>query len=284
MVDHAKNIPLTVPSDKQNIYLKNYERATRGKKRLFLFAGDQKIEHLHKDFYCPGVPEECASPEHMFEIASKSPIGVFATQLGLIAQYGADYNQVSYVVKLNSKTDLVPTEQKDPISLALHSVADIVQFARQTKLSVVGVGYTVYLGSEDEFRMLTEAAQVVHQAHQHGLLAILWMYPRGAAVGDEKDSMVIAGSAGVAACLGADFVKVNPPERVDALKQVVAAAGRTKVICSGGKRQDESTFLRQLEEQVVVAHVAGCAVGRNIHQRELSQAVSFCEKIAKILF
>jgi DhnA family fructose-bisphosphate aldolase class Ia len=36
-------------------------------------------------------------------IASRAQIGVFATQLGLIARYGMDYPEVLYLVKLNSK-------------------------------------------------------------------------------------------------------------------------------------------------------------------------------------
>lgn len=41
------------------------------------------------------------------------------------------------------------------------------------------------------------------------LSAVLWMYPRGKAVKDEKEPRLIARATGVAACLGSDFVKVN---------------------------------------------------------------------------
>lgn len=241
-------------------------------KKLFLFAGDQKIEHLL-----------ATDPEHLFKIASQASIDAFATQLGLISHYGRDYSNIDYVVKLNSKTNLVTTQQKDPLSLALHSVADVVQFANQTKLSIVGVGYTVYLGSEYEAQMLAQAAQVVYQAHQHDLLAILWMYPRGKSVTDERDPQLLAGAASVAACLGADFVKINPPDKAENLKNIVVAAGKTKVICSGGDKQDEDKFLQALQDQITIGHTCGCAVGRNIHQRELSQAVALCEKIKKVL-
>jgi len=72
-----------------------------------LFAGDQKVEHLNDDFYGEEVPEGDADPEHLFKIASQAKIGVFATQLGLIARYGMDYKNVPYLVKVNSKTNLV---------------------------------------------------------------------------------------------------------------------------------------------------------------------------------
>jgi DhnA-type fructose-1,6-bisphosphate aldolase and related enzymes len=271
-------IPLTVARTKQKEFMRNYERVTKGKDRLLLFAGDQKIEHLNKDFYGEGIPQECGSPEHLFKIASKAPIGAFATQLGLVARYGADYGDINYVIKLNSRTDLVPDE---PVSRALYSVLDIIEFKKHSGLDIVGVGYTVYLGSEHEAEMLTEAAQMIHEAHEHGLLTFLWMYPRGKAVKHERHPDVIAGAAGVGACLGADFVKVNPPE--GDLRQAVMAAGRTKIICSGGVKKDSELFLQELRTQLA-AGTAGCAVGRNVHQRTEAEAIAMCEKIAHVLF
>lgn len=272
-------VPAMLPEEKRDEYVKNYELATKGTGRLFLFAGDQKIEHLNKDFFGKGIPACCADPEHLFKIASKANIGAFATQLGLISLYGCDYKDVPYIVKLNSKTDFISKDQADPVSLMLHSVGDVVQFKYQTNLPIVGVGYTIYLGSEHEPEMLAQAADVVYQAHENGLLAVLWIYPRGKAVADERDPDVIAGAAGVAACLGADFVKVNPSSD---LKQAVAAAGRTKVICSGGPKKDDALFLQELAAQVA-AGAQGCAVGRNIYQREVEEAVAFCDKIGEVL-
>jgi len=72
-----------------------------------LFAGDQKIEHLNDDFYGPGISPEDNDPEHLFRIASSAEIGCFATQMGLLARYGEDYPRVKYLVKLNSKTNVV---------------------------------------------------------------------------------------------------------------------------------------------------------------------------------
>lgn len=62
--------------------------------------------------------------------------------------------------------------------------------------------------------------------------------PRGKGVADEKDPHLIAGATGVAVCIGSDFVKVNYPrkeghELKEIFKEVVLAAGRTKVVCAG---------------------------------------------------
>lgn len=265
------SVPLSVPKNKRKVYQCNYEKVLRGTKYFFLFAGDQKIEHLNEDF--------TEGPAHLFRIASQAPIGAFATHLGLITRYAESFPDVPYLVKLNGKTNLVEKEQKDPVSRAFNTVDDVVCVQKQAGLSIVGVGYTVYLGSEYETDMLREAAQIVYQAHSHGLLAVLWMYPRGKAIANDRDGELIAGAAGVGASLGADFVKVNVPEEVSMLKEVVIAAGNTGVLCAGGAKRDESSVLRDLETQIESYGVAGCAIGRNVHQKGEAEAIAFCERV-----
>lgn len=281
------SVPADVPDEVRETYIDNFSTITKGTGRLMLFAGDQKIEHLNDDFYGDGIHQDDAEPEHLFRIASQGRIGVFATQIGLVARYGRDYPEVPYLVKLNSKTHLVKTAQKDPASPMITTVAQVVALRNQTGLKIAAVGYTIYLGSEFEAQMLAEAAQAVLEAHQHGLLTVLWIYPRGAAVKDEKDPHLIAGATGVAACLGSDFVKVNAPKKEGAasavlLKEATLAAGRTKVVCAGGSSVDEAKFLKELYEQIHTGGCAGNATGRNIHQKSLEEAVRMCNAISAI--
>jgi fructose-bisphosphate aldolase/6-deoxy-5-ketofructose 1-phosphate synthase len=281
------SVPADVPETARETYIKNLTTITHGTGRLMLFAGDQKIEHLNDDFYGEEIPADDADPEHLFRVAKQGRIGVFATQIGLVARYGPDYPEIPYLVKLNSKTNLVKTAQKDPVSPLLTTVEQVVRFREQSGLTIAGVGYTIYLGSEFEDRMLAEAAEVVNEAHQHGLITVLWIYPRGSAVKDEKDPHLIAGATGVAACLGSDFVKVNAPKKegaasADLLKEVTLAAGRTSVVCAGGSSVDEETFLRQLYDQIHTGGARGNATGRNIHQKSLDEAVRMCNAISAI--
>ncbi|MDD5418996.1 MAG: aldolase [Methanomicrobiaceae archaeon] len=280
-------VPLDVPKEAEETYRDNYRAITHGTGRLMLLAGDQKIEHLNKDFYGEGISPDDADPEHLFRIASGARIGVFATQLGLIARYGGDYPDVSYLIKLNSKTNLVKTDQRDPLSSELHHVEQVAALRDRSGLNIRGVGYTVYLGSEFEPVMLYQAAQHIYRAHQHGLLSVLWMYPRGKAVKDERDPHLIAGAAGVAAALGSDFVKVNPPKingSIDAalLREATLAAGRTRVVCAGGSMMDVESFLQQLYDQIHIGGTAGNATGRNIHQKDLDDAIRMCNAISAI--
>ena len=280
-------VPLDVPPERREEYVDNYLKITKESGRLMLFAGDQKVEHLNGDFYGEGISPDDGDPEHLFRIAKKGRIGVFAAQLGLIARYGMDYSKVPYLAKLNSKTNLVGTDQMDPVSRQLIEVDQVAEFADDSGLDVLGVGYTIYLGSEFEAEMLREAASIVYRAHRQGLVTVLWIYPRGKAVKDEKDPHLIAGATGVAAALGSDFVKVNYPKKEgerseEIFKEAVAAAGRTGVVCAGGASRDPKSFLQQLFDQIHVSGASGNATGRNIHQKDLDEAARMCDAISAI--
>lgn len=280
-------VPADVMPEAREEYIENYLKATRGTGRLMLFACDQKVEHLNKDFYGEGIDIADADPEHLFKIGSQGVCGVVAGQRGLIAQYAADYPEVNYLVKMNSKTNLVGVKQDDPYSPQLHDLEAVLAM-REAGVNIVGLGYTLYLGSEYESTMMAEAGQLIAQAHAQGLLIVLWIYPRGKAVTAEKDPDLIAGAAGVALCLGADFVKVNPPKPEDgrsmgeALHVASMAAGRTGLVCAGGSTVDAETFLTQLYEQIHVGGACGNATGRNIHQRSLDEAVRLTKAISAI--
>ncbi|MFQ5974980.1 MAG: aldolase [Candidatus Hydrothermarchaeales archaeon] len=290
-LEDKPQVPLDVPKEKRKEYIENFNLMTKGTGRLMLYAGDQKVEHLNSDFYGEAdtglIPPDDREPEHLFRIASQGTIGVFATQLGLISFYGADYRDVPYLVKLNSKTNLVKTAQMDPFSNQWIDVEQVVKFKKDSGLSITAVGYTVYLGSEYEYKMLRQAAQIVNKAHQNGLLSVLWIYPRGKAVKDEKDPHLIAGATGVAATLGSDFVKVNYPKKeghnsAEIFKEAVWSAGRTRVVCAGGSSTNVETFLQRLHDQIHISGARGNATGRNIHQKSLKEAVKMTEAISAI--
>ena len=271
-------VPVDVPRDARETYIDNYMAATRGTGRLMLFACDQKVEHLNGDFYGEGIDPSDLDPEHLFKIGSEGVCGVLAGQRGLIARYAADYPEVNYLVK---------TAQDDPYSPQLHDLQAVLTM-REEGVNIVGLGYTLYLGSEYESTMLAEAGQLIAEAHEAGLIVVLWIYPRGKAVADEKAPALIAGAAGVALCLGADFVKVNPPKATDeamsaeSLKIAATAAGRTGLVCAGGSTVDAQTFLTQLHDQIHIGGACGNATGRNIHQRSLDEAVRLTKAISAI--
>lgn len=281
-------IPLSVKPEKRAEYLKNISFLTKNSGNLFLIAGDQKIEHLNDDFFGTQITPEDNDPEHLFKIATASEGGVLATHLGLISKYGSNYRQLPYIVKLNGKTNLNSKEERDS-SKPFWKVENIVEFKKQSGLKIVGIGYTIYLGGKYEARMLAQAAKAIFQAHQAGLTAIIWIYPRGKNI-KEENIHTIAGAAGVAACLDADFIKVKYPYEIKDKKstakkfqEVTTAAGRAKVICVGGNKQPAKELLSFLNLQLSLSHSAGIAIGRNLHQRPLAEASRLARAISALV-
>ena len=282
-----KYLPADVPAQNEKLFLENFQKATGTSGHLMLFAGDQKVEHLNNDFYGHDIPLEDNDPEHLFKIASQANIGVFASQFGLISRYGRDYPDIPYLVKLNAKTNLIPYEAKDPYSQLWLEVEDVVRFRESSGLDILGVGYTLYLGSEHEHAMLREAARVVHEAHLNGMIVVLWIYPKGKFVPDQHNGHLIAGAAGVGAALGSDFVKLKVPYindtlDVHGLKEVTTAAGRSGILCEGGEKRDEKAFLEELYTQIHEGASRGNGTGRNIHQRTVEEGVKMANAIYEI--
>lgn len=280
-------IPLSVPASKRSDYQKNIRLATASSGSLFLFAGDQKVEHLNDDFSGLGIAKEDNSPEHLFQIASASPVGVFATHLGLISSYGKKYPKIPYLVKMNGRTNIYKNSD-EIMSKAWLEVKDVVNFKKQSGLNILGVGYTVYLGGRSESKMLKEASEIILEAHQNGLLTVIWIYPRGAKV-NEEDVHTIAGAAGVGAALGADFIKVKYPsgktdkKTAEKYQEVIQAAGLSSVICAGGSKQNSESLIEQAWLQKNIAGSGGLAIGRNLHQRPLKEAILLSTALALIV-
>ena len=288
-------VPADVPEDMVAEYKSNYSKVTKGTNRLMLFAGDQKIEHLNDDFV--GIKDgkylnqPNSDPEHFYKIASSGVIGAYAAQLGQISLYARDYPNINYIVKINSKSHLVKTAQAEPLSVSLVDIEDVLHL-KSCGVNVVGIGYTCYVGSENESINYSEASRIVTDAHKNGLVTVLWMYPRGKAVKEEKDPHLVAGAAGVALCLGTDFAKVNYPNkdgfneenRSMSFKEATIAAGRTGIITSGGSSRDVRQFLQETWDQIHISGARGNATGRNIHQKTFDEAVRMCNAISSITY
>ncbi len=281
-------VPASVPPEKRKEYIKNWNTATRGTGNLMMFACDQKVEHLNDDFVGEGIPSEAADPKHYFEIGRKAKIGVLAAQAGLIDRYADLCEEIPLLIKINSKTNIIKKEDRDPFSNRWLPMSDIVDFKKKSGLNIVGVGYTVYIGSVFESESFGQAARIIHKAHQEGMLAVIWIYARGKAVKNEEDIHLLAGGAGVAVCLGADFVKISYPyskptiETAKKFREVTTAAGRSGVICIGGKKMPEKKFLQQIHNQIHISGTHGVAIGRNIYQRPLNEAVRMADAISAV--
>jgi fructose-bisphosphate aldolase/6-deoxy-5-ketofructose 1-phosphate synthase len=79
-----------------------------------------------------------------------------------------------------------------------------------------------------------------------------------------------------------NYPKKEGCESKEIFKEVVRAAGLTKVVCAGGSSDDVEVFLKRLHDQIHVSGASGNATGRNIHQKSLKDAVAMCDAVYAI--
>ncbi|MDG6986093.1 MAG: aldolase [Nitrososphaerota archaeon] len=235
--------------------------------RSMLLAYDQGLEHgPSTDF-----DEKNVDPALIMEIASKGRFNGVVFQKGVAERF---YDgKVPLIVKVNGKTSLPKGE---PISRQVCSVEQAVS------LGAKGVGYTIYLGSGLESEMLSEFGRLQEQAHEKGLPAIAWIYPRGAAVQNDTSKEIVAYAARAGLELGADAVKIKYTGDASSFSWAVKSAAGVRVFMSGGpKAPTDDDFLDQVKG-VVQAGGTGVAVGRNVWQN--SDPVAMAEKLRKVVF
>jgi class I fructose-bisphosphate aldolase len=242
--------------------MNNFLRNGKG----MLLAYDQGFEHgPSTDFNDKNI-----DPNHILDIAVRGEFTGIVLHKGIAEKY---YNgKVPLIVKLNGKTNLPKGE---PISTQICSVEQAIS------LGAKGVGYTIYLGSAHESVMLQEFGEIQEEAHEEGLPAIAWVYPRGEAVKNDTAPEIVAYAARAGLEIGADAVKIKYTGAPDTFQWAVKAAGATKVFMSGGpKAPTDETFLSQVKG-AMDAGATGLAVGRNVwqHQEPLKMASALKEII-----
>jgi len=237
----------------------------RGGKGILL-AYDQGLEHgPSKDFN-----EKSVDPAYILEIAKKGRFTGVIFQKGVAEKYYE--GTVPLIIKVNGKTSLPKGE---PIASQICSV-------KQAKaLGAKAVGYTIYLGSAHENLMLSEFGRIQQEAHELGLAAITWVYPRGEAVTNDTAPEIVAYAARAGLEAGADAVKIKYTGDSNSFRWAVKSAGAARVFMSGGpKAPTDEAFLTQVKG-AIDAGASGLAVGRNVwqHERPLEMAAALREII-----
>lgn len=241
--------------------------------RVMLLAYDQGFEHGPVDF-----DDKSVDPAYIMEIARNGYFTGIVFQEGVAAKYypSASSGQVNVpplIVKLNGKTSFYGEE---PLSLQLCTVE------KAAALGAIGVGYTIYVGSEHEEQMLVEFSKIEDEAHAKGMIVIAWMYPRGKKVaGRESERDVVAYGARIGMEMNADFVKVPYTGDPDSFNWVVRAAGKTGVLAQGGKKVDWENLDLEIDG-AMKAGSKGIAIGRNVWQDPDPNGIS--KKLAEIVF
>ncbi len=235
--------------------------------KSMLLAYDQGLEHgPSKDFNDRNV-----DPSFIMDVAAKGGFTGVIFQKGVAERFYT--GKVPLIVKLNGKSAL---PQGEPISRQVCSVKHALS------LGAKGVGYTIYLGSGLEAEMFAEFGRIQEEAHERGVAAIAWIYPRGAAVKDDTSKEIVAYAARTGLELGADAVKIKYTGDSASFSWAVKAAAGARVFMSGGpKTSSDEEFLTQVKG-VIDAGATGLAVGRNVWQHK--EPLKMAERLRRVIF
>ena len=264
-----------------------------GKGRLMILPIDQGLEHGPRDFF---VNPESLNPEFQLRLALEGGFSAIAFQIGLAEKYlNAFAGKVPLILKINGKTEVPPDDEA--FSPCNASVEDAV------RLGADAIGYTSYIGSPRQDEDFIQFGKVRREAQRAGLPVIMWAYPRGKFMEQKggRDSLyAVDYAARVAQELGADVVKVNYPKvdeekralypkeykdlklgKREMLEKVVASAGRTLTLMSGGSKRSDVELFDDVKV-ALEAGVTGFIFGRNMWQRRFGEALEVAEKIKQM--
>ena len=169
---------------------------------------DQGIEHSAAASFAPNPIY--FDPKNIVELAIDSGCNAVATTLGVLGIVARRYaHKIPFIAKLNHNELLSYPNTYDQVMFG--SVQEAFE------LGAVGVGATVYWGSEESRREMQEVEEAFEEAHSLGLFTVLWCYVRNNAF--KKDGVnyeVSADLTGQANHLGvtihADIIKQKLPE------------------------------------------------------------------------
>ncbi|HOK20598.1 MAG TPA: aldolase [Candidatus Paceibacterota bacterium] len=246
------------------------QKITTEGKAMYL-AYDHGFEHGPAD-----LPGKSIDPNYILNIAVEGGYNAVILQKGLAEKYytGTKYQkQVPLILKINGKANI--WQGGDIYSYQNCSV----QYAKQ--LGASAVGYTIYLGSAHDGKMFADFGRIVEEAHKLNMAVIAWVYPRGEFVKDETSKEITAYAARIGLELGADMVKIKYSGSRENFEYAVKAAGKTRVVLSGGPKVSDEEFL-QIMRDVIAAGAIGVAVGRNVWQHP--EPLEITRKIREIIF
>ncbi len=271
--------------------------ALAGTGKLVILPVDQGFEHGPARSFAPNPP--AYDPRYHFELASEAGCSAYAAPLGFLEAGAREFaGHIPLILKLNDHDVLM--EERDPSQALTGSVGDAL------RLGCVGIGFTIYPGSTHRLEMYSQIRALAEEAKRHGLMVVIWSYPRGSGLSKEGETAidVTAYAAHIAAQLAAHVIKVKLPtahieqaaakkvyeqERVpvgtltERVRHVVQATfnGRRVVIFSGGPAERDEVVFEEVRA-IRDGGGFGSIIGRNSFQRKKPEAIRLLRTIMDI--
>jgi fructose-bisphosphate aldolase, class I len=280
---------------------------------LSILPVDQGIEHSAGASFAPNPAY--FDPANIVELAIEGGCNAVASTIGVLATTARKYaHRIPYIVKLNHNELLTYPNKFDQVQFGSPRTA--------WEMGAVGVGATIYFGSEESTRQLQEVSEMFEEAHDLGMFTVLWCYLRNPEFKiDGVDYHLAADLTGQANHLGvtikADIIKQKLPETnngygavnklagggygktsdlvyskltsdnpIDLTRYQVANCymGRAGLINSGGASSGETDLAEVVRTAVINKRAGGTGLisGRKAFQRPMAEGAALLNAIQDV--
>jgi fructose-bisphosphate aldolase, class I len=278
---------------------------------LSILPVDQGIEHSAGASFAPNP--KLFDPKNIVELAIEGGCNAVASTYGVLGAVARKYaHKIPFIVKVNHNELLTYPNKFDQILFGT------IEQARN--MGAVAVGATVYFGSEESGRQITEIAESFAYAHELGMATILWCYLRNSQFktkeGDMHASADLTGQANhLGVTIQADIIKQKLPTNnggynalniessygktnpkvysdltsdnpIDLVRYQVANCfmGRCGLINSGGESKGESDLADAVRTAVINKRGGGTGLisGRKAFQRPTGEGVELLNAIQDV--
>lgn len=272
---------------------------------------DQGIEHSAGASFAPNPMY--FDPENIVRLAIEGGCNAVASTFGVLGSVARKYaHKIPFIVKINHNELLTYPNQFDQVMFGTVEQAH--------NLGAVAVGATIYYGSDQSTRQITEVAEAFAYAHELGMATILWCYLRNSKFktpeGDMHTAADLTGQANhLGVTIQADIIKQKLPERnggytamnasgsygkthkkvyeeltsdnpIDLVRYQVANCymGRVGLINSGGESKGASDLAAAVRTAVINKRGGGTGLisGRKAFQRPMAEGVELLNSIQDV--
>jgi len=280
---------------------------------LSILPVDQGIEHSAGASFAPNP--QYFDPENIVKLAVEGGCNAVASTFGVLGTVGRKYaHKIPFIVKINHNELLTAPNKFDQVLFGTVKEA--------YNLGAVAVGATIYFGSDESTRQITEISRAFAEAHELGMATILWCYLRNPKFktpeGDMHTAADLTSQANhLGVTIQADIIKQKLPERncgykavegvlggsygkssklvydklttdnpIDLVRYQVANCymGRCGLINSGGESKGASDLAEAVRTAVINKRGGGMGLisGRKAFQRPMSEGVELLNAIQDI--
>jgi class I fructose-bisphosphate aldolase len=274
---------------------------------LSILPVDQGVEHSGGASFAPNPLY--FDPSKIVELAIEGGCNAVASTLGVLSSVSRRYaHKIPFLVKLNHNEMLTyPTLYDQTLFASVEQAFD---------MGAVAVGATIYYGSAESRRQIMEISEAFQQAHELGMVTVLWAYLRNSSFKvdgvDYHSAADLTGQANhLAATIGADIVKqkqaqgnkgylavkfgkthdkvysdLTSEHPIDLVRYQVANCymGRAGLINSGGASSGQGDLAQAVRTAVINKRAGGMGMisGRKAFQRPMSEGVELLNAIQDV--